>query len=88
MGYVERIKPNIKGVYKPRYNKKSLEDFPGQFYAVVSISWHGGERLKSLIAHAKRSEEWKVDDVYEQKAGGYEMFIKRVSRVPGLKSTL
>jgi hypothetical protein len=88
MGYIEKTKPNINGVYKPRYNKKLLEDFPDQFYAVVSISWHGGERLKSLIDQAKRSEGWQVDDVYEQKMGGYEMFIKRVSRVAESKSTL
>jgi hypothetical protein len=84
MGYIKKTKPNIKGVYKPRYNKKLLEDFPDQFYAVVSISWHGGERLKSLIAQAKRSEGWEVDDVYEQKMGGYEMYISRVYKIDGI----
>lgn len=84
MGYIKKTKPNIKGVYKTRYNKKLLEDFPDQFYALVSISWHGGERLKSLIAQAKRSEEWKVDEVYEQNLGGYEMYISRVYKIDGL----
>ena len=86
MGYASGIKPHINGIYKPRYANMSLENFPSDFYAVVSHPSHGGSRLKKLIREADKSEKWNAESVYEQDIGGYEMYIKRVSKFEKLKS--
>lgn len=78
MGYVSEIKPNINGIYKPQYADLSVEEFPGEFYAVFTNRGHGGARVKDVIAQANLVEEWRVDNIYGQSIGGYHMYIKRV----------
>jgi hypothetical protein len=78
IGYVTEVKPNIEGIYKQRYAGMSLEDFSDEYYVVLTNSGHGGKRIKKLIEQAYRAEGWRVDDIYRQNTGGYNMYIRRV----------
>jgi len=80
-GYVTEIKPNINGIYKPQYAGLSVEEFPSEFYVVFTNRGHGGEYLKKIIKQADRLETWRVDKIYEQNIGGYNMYISRVFNV-------
>jgi hypothetical protein len=80
MGYLKAVKPNIIGIYKSRYTDLSLQDFPDDFYVAVNSRGHGGVRQKRILERARETEGWRVDHVYGQSIGGYNMYIKRVSK--------
>ena len=78
MGYVTEIQPEITGIYKSKFADISLEDFPDEFYVVLSNPGHGGARIKKVVEQANEAEGWQVVDVYQQNTGRYHMYIKRV----------
>lgn len=87
MGYLTEIKPNIIGIYKPQYARMTIDDFPDEFYAVITNPGHGGGRLRAAITKAKRADGWKIDQLYRQKIGGYNMYISRILKTTKVNRT-
>lgn len=80
MGYLDQQKPNIIGIYKDQYSGMYIEDFPPEFYVVMTNSNHGGQRLKWAIIKAEEAVEkgWQYELIHTQSIDKRTMTINRV----------
>lgn len=82
MGYLNKLKPNIVGLYKSEYSGLSVDDLPSEFYVVQTNPRHGGVRLFQTIGKVRTSDAkkqgWRTEKIVSQRIGKRYMTMHRI----------
>jgi len=78
MGYLDKIKPNIIGIYKTEYEVIDIDDLPSEIYIVYSVPGHGGERIAALRHDLVEENKWGAERTYDHRFRNHLMRLRRI----------
>jgi MFS family permease len=79
MGYLNDTIPNTYPIYFEPYKNRKIEDFPDQFYLLLSNKGHGCEFIERIMTDIKKSADWKIQS-YEFSSNGFRVLLYELKR--------